>query len=416
MTPPAPVRPPEGRRGGAPEGGAPALMKTLHFYLARQMLATLGMAAFVFTLVLLLGNVIKEILQLLVNRQATLSLALHAILLLIPYVLAFSLPIGMLTAALLVFGRFSAEQELTAARASGISLVSLVTPVLLLSVAVSALCAWLNCDIAPSSRAAYKALLFNAQTNHPANILRSGEMVPLGDYMIWVGKIHKDGTNLDTVRVAQWTREGEPKKSAEAPTATLARDPVHHQIILNLHGASAWEYTTNGWAPWASGELPLIVNVDAQAQTLLTLPPSDMTFRQLWERLRELDRPQPAPLPRQKADGSPAKARREAVRIISDFTTPVMVYLHREVAFSFACIGFTLIGIPLGIRAHRRETSVGVATALVLMLIYYSFIVLAQAWQYHPERAPCVIVWLPNFIFQAVGAVLLWQANRGTGR
>jgi lipopolysaccharide export system permease protein len=392
-------------------------MKTLHLYLARQMLATLGMAVFVFTFVLLLGNVIKEILGLLINRHATLGLALHAILLLIPYVLAFSLPIAMLTAALLVFGRFSADQELTAARASGISLVSLITPVLLLSAAVSALCAWLNFDIAPASRTAYKALLFSAQTNGAASPLRSGEATPMGNYVIWVDKVHENGSNLDNVRVGQWTREGEPKTWAEAPTGTLARDPDHQQnFILTLYGATAWQYTTNSWEPCAGGLLKDTINMDAQAQTLLTVSPSDMTFRQLRERLHELERPQPAPLPHNKPDDPSAKTRRKVREIVSDSVMPVMVYMNREVAFSFACIGFTLIGIPLGIRAHRRETSIGVATALVLMLIYYSFVVLAQAWQNHPERAPCVIVWLPNFIFQVVGAALLWRANRGAGR
>jgi len=388
-------------------------MKTLHLYLARQMLATLGMTVFVFTLVLLLGNVIKEILQLLVDHRATLGVSLHAILLLIPYVLAYSLPIGMLTAALLVFGRFSADQELTAARASGISLVSLITPVLLLSVAVSGLCAWLNFDIAPASRTAYHELLYSAQTNHPANVLRSGEQVPFGDYNVWVGNVHEDGSNLDHgLFVSKWTPKGELKKWAESSTGRLERNPTNDQLTLVLSNASVWE----DGVPAANGDLPLPISLDAQAKSFLTVPVSDMTFAQLREKLHELERPLAVRVPRDKTGGEPAKGRHEMQSIVKDMTMPVMVYMHREVAFSFACIGFTLIGIPLGIRAHRRETSIGVATALALMLIYYSFVVLALAWENHPERAPCVIVWVPNFIFQAVGAVLLWQANRGTGR
>jgi len=387
-------------------------MKTLHLYLTRQVLATLLMTVTVFTLVLLLGNVLKEILALLVNGQATIGLVMQAIALLVPFVLVFALPMGMLTATLLVFGRFSADQELTAVRASGVSLVALITPVLLLSAGLSVVSALVNLQIAPECRVAYKLLMFRAGLERATSLIAEGRfMDDFPGYILYVGK--KSGSNLQDVRIYSVDAEGKMTNRIDAARATVLSDLANNRVFLRLY--KVHEYDLVSWSSVTTAdEFPQTLTNKPVAQPTFNVPLSDLTFPQLCRKLRDLEQiaAQSQPLARVSSEQL-REQKRQLESIKADLTMPVRLQIHRQVSFSFACIGFTLVGIPLGIRAHRRETSAGVAMALILVLIYYSFIIVGQSLETRPDLAPHLIVWLPNFIFQAVGAVLLWRANRG---
>jgi lipopolysaccharide export system permease protein len=387
-------------------------LKTLHKYLTRQVLASLLLTTVVFTFVLLLGNVLKEILTLLINGQARSGSLLEAIGLLIPFAWVFALPMGLLTATLLVFSRFSADQELTAARASGVSLLSLIAPILLLSLFCCLVSAWINMDLGPRSRVAYKNLLFQLRSELVNAQLPEGQ--PVDDFPGYIFYAEKNrGGNLQNVLIIKPGYETNATTTIKAPRGRVETDAPNKQLILHLFEARSvtWGGTRN--ATVSSPEL--IFNFDLNTATNQPDKPkiSDMTFWQLRDELRDLERriglPPEAAL---TSDELRAQAG-EFARQRNDLTEPILVKMNREIAFSFACFGFTLVGIPLGIRMHRRETNVGVAIALALVLVYYSFIILGESLSARPEFAPHLILWMPNFIFQAVGAVLLWRANRG---
>jgi lipopolysaccharide export system permease protein len=365
------------------------ILKTLHFYITRQILATLMMAALVLTLVFVLGSVVKEIMILLVNRQASFWLIIRAVGLLVPFVLAFVFPMALLTSTLLVFGRFSADLELTAVRASGVSLLALASPVLLLSIVFSVFCAWVNLDLAPRSRAAYVRLLYEIGSRKAAGFLQENQFIPLTPTVtFYAARIH--GLQVEEVQIY---RLGEDGKLAEWTRSPVGWIELHgDRGSLTLTNCSGMYHDGASVEP-ATSASDITYDFDLR-QFKGQAPPSslgDMTFRQLWTERRKL----------------------EAEGITDKPLSPLLVQMHRQVAFSFACIGFTLIGIPLGIRAHRRETTVGAAMALILVLVYYSFIILSQSLASHAEYGPHLIVWVPNFIFQVVGGFLLWKANRG---
>ena len=384
-------------------------MKTLHGYLARQVLATLAMTVAVFTGLFLIVNVLKEILPLLLNPQVPFLNVLQAVTMLLPFGLVFALPMGLLTATLLVFGRLSADQELTAVRAGGVSLLTLVTPVLWISVLAAGVSAVATLELAPRCRTAFKRMSYELGLARPTALLVEQRYITeFSGWTIYIGRRRND-TEFEDVLLYE-SRQEQLARRIHARRARVTSDPVTRQVIFQLFDAEVFTKSivnviaepgsttpVASSAPSGSGEWSMVffdeappVRLDLTgAQPLGDKPKlSEMTAREL---LAERD-----------------ENRRRGID-----PTPVLVNLHRQVSFSFACVSFTLIGIPLGLRGHRRETGYGIAAALLLTAVYYSFIILGQSLETRAHLFPHLIVWIPNFLFQGLGAWLLWRANKG---
>jgi lipopolysaccharide export LptBFGC system permease protein LptF len=468
-------------------------MRTLHRYILKESLATIVVAVGVCTGLLLLGNLLKEILTLLMSGQATLGLVARGIGLLIPFIISFALPMGALTAALLVFGRLSADQELTAARANGISLMALAIPVVLLSLALCGVCAWINLELAPRCRVAYKGLFKELARQKAQSLIPAGRFVTeFQNFVIYADRI--EGKDIEDVLFFQM-RDGRKTLDARAPRAELTFNDTTRELRIIFYEGRYLQWIpgralevvpqTESEAPTQTAPAefqgtvmgsPALTNVaaDPAESEWIVIPPlapllpqpdltevpelltlsSNRPASTVTANPSELAAQAPAsppaasttpavgeeegfwqPIPRGElrvsvtlpldvlSDGLPRlsymtfrqllQERRELQRLGIDDLTPLEVQLHRQVSFSFACFGFALVGIPLGVRAHRRETSVGIVFAIALVLVYYAFLILAQAFETQAEYAPWLIVWMPNILFQFTGAWLLWRANRG---
>lgn len=389
-------------------------MKTLHLYLLRQCLATLCMTVMVFTFVLIAGNLLKEVLGLLVSGQVSLFLVIKSLLLLIPWVMAFALPISMLMSGLMVFGRFSADQEYTAARSAGISLLSLVSPVLVLALLMTGVCAWFNLKISPSSRVAYKQI-FAEQLTNLATFIPEGRYIDFTDeFVLYVSKVR--GNNLFNIRFYQFSK-GQKMLDVFAKSGRLIHEEGDDTIRLMLNEARVLTRVSgvedvleevesaekkadpeekaasfeNEWLPlyleeYETEDIPLNIRAPRKADI------SDMTLSQMLAGLKE--------------------AREKGMDI-----RPYIKEIHHQTAFSFACISFILVAIPLSLKAQRRETNISLAMALIVLLIYYSFFILGDALVEtgDPALHLWILYWIPNFLFQSVGLFLLWKANRGIG-
>src|SRR5262245_22645952 len=127
-------------------------MKLIDRYIRRQLIVSLVFAILVLSFVLVVGNIFRKLLPLLVNHDLPVEYLVAFVAYVLPFSLIFTIPWGLLTAVLLVFGRLSADNELVALRSNGVSVTRVSVPLAGIAIGCTAICLWLNVQVAPAAQ------------------------------------------------------------------------------------------------------------------------------------------------------------------------------------------------------------------------------------------------------------------------
>jgi lipopolysaccharide export system permease protein len=372
-------------------------MNLLQRYIFKSVLFTCLAAAAVFAFVLIVGNALNDLLGYLLAGQLNIETFLKLSVLLIPYVGVHALPIGMLTGVLLVLGRMSAQQEITAMRAAGLGLGFVARPIMLIAVAGMVVTLALNFYFKPQARTIYRQTVNDAVRQNPLSMIVektfirdfSGVVVyagskqggELGDVWLWKLDDEKRVTEFLRARSGQvaYDEEANVMKVVLRDTFSDRRNPKNPENFANTDGqVSAGE---------VSVDIPLGEVFGSRA---ISRKPSLLTLEELLARKDQLAR-----------ENAPAAERMK-----------VAVALNEKAAGSLMILAFALMAIPLGIKVSRKETTANLGLALLLALAYYFLNVVVSWMDRSPALRPDLWLWLPPVLFIGLGVWLYRRVER----
>src|SRR5678809_896782 len=152
-------------------------MKLIDRYIRRQLVVNLFFAIIVLSFVLVIGNIFRKLLPLLVNHDLPVEYLIAFVAYVLPFSLIFTIPWGLLTAVLLVFGRLSADNELVALRSNGVSVPRICFPLAFVALICTAISLWLNVDVAPAAQEKLRSSIFDLATQNPIALFGGDQVI-----------------------------------------------------------------------------------------------------------------------------------------------------------------------------------------------------------------------------------------------
>jgi len=365
------------------------MRKIINRYIFKEITSLFFIILFTLTFVLLMGNIL-QIMDLMVNKGISFLAIVKLIIFLLPSLLMFTIPIAFLVSILIAMGRFSADNEITALKTSGVSLMQIYYPVAFASLIAFTFTIIIGYYLVPHSYSASKRLLFDLAQQHAAiGIKEKVFNADFKDILLYAEKIHPKGDYMENVMISDNRIKGE-QNTILAKKAYLFADADSMTVMLRLEGGSihtvSSDFKKYRKIDFKSYDINLDLSTSISSANH-SKTKDEMTMNELLEKMKE--------------PGLNKVALREFA-----------IEVHKKFSIPLSCIFFGLLALPLGIRNHRAVKSRGFTVGIIIATSYYLLRIGGEALIETGRLSPEVGVWTPNFIFALLGIYLFYMAYR----
>lgn len=358
-------------------------------YVFTETLGNFGVCIFIFTLTLLMSQIFK-LTELVINKGFGLGETLTFIGYFIPSLLVFIIPISLLLGILITLGKMSTDGEVIACKASGISLLQILRPIFIVSILAYVITNLFTIYLAPKANYAMKELVFDVARNKAEIGLK--ERIFNSDFeglTIYVNHLAPKTNRLKGVLIS------DSRKADEAATIIAEEGylvPKSQELLLTLH-------LINGAIHRFGHKQETYQKIDFKTYNLnLDLQNAEPETAGHAKKRKEMSLPELIN----------AVTHRQGDR---ENYTSLLVELHGRFAIPFACLVFTLLGVPLGVSSPRSGRSYGFVVGLAVILLYYILFSFGKNLGSTGVLSPPVAMWMPNTLF-FIGAVYLFKKGQ----
>jgi len=363
------------------------MKKTATLYILKEIIPIFFIGLMTFTIILLMDKILKLI-EVIVTRGGSLSDVLMLFLFISPSFLIITIPVAVLLATLLTFGRLSSDSEITAFKASGMSLYQLFFPISIFALATFLLTSFLVFYGLPWGTKGFRTTLYRiARSKADFEIKERVFNDAFKGLVVYVDRIPLQGNHMEGILIYDQREKGK-SHTILAKEGFVINNPESEEIIFRLKSGDIHrlesEAHTFQKVKFDIYDLKLeLINVFAAIE------------RKLKDREMSID----------DIRGKMQKEKKTGKDTIS-----YEVELHKRYAVPFTCIIFALIGVPLGIQPHRSGRSYGFILSILILLAFYISLTASEILAMRKIMPAYSAGWIPNLLFSGLGIYLLVKA------